>query len=275
VLDPFNPLGDTFVGTITLENKPTTCPPTACPPPPNPPRYQTYPAPPSAAGAATSGEPSIGVDWTPNVAGLKHGTVNRGGGVFFTSNFNEYRVDLDDCSSPAIVTWTDVTTPIETDPASLDPIGFCDHQGPPPAPGRVFQSQLAAAAGSLTAFSDTDGNSWTQSQGGGQPAGVDHQSIGSGPYDQLPDPEFSGRAFGHPSSRTRSRSGIPRYGLLPGNSSSFLKDSDEHLPRQFAGLGILVRGMIGSQQRAAVGHLVPGSVLEYVRSFAWQAAQMP
>ena len=188
VLDPFNPLGDTFVGTITLENKPTTCPPTACPPPPNPPRYQTYPAPPSAAGAATSGEPSIGVDWTPNVAGLKHGTVNRGGVVFFTSNFNEYRVDLDDCSSPAIATWTDVTTPIETDPASLDPIGFCDHQGPPPAPGRVFQSQLAAAAGSLTAFSDTDGNSWTQSQGGGQPAGVDHQSIGSGPYNQNSNP---------------------------------------------------------------------------------------
>jgi hypothetical protein len=142
VLDPFNPLGDTFVGTITLENKPTTCPPTACPPPPNPPRYQTYPAPPSAAGAATSGEPSIGVDWTPNVAGLKHGTVNRGGVVFFTSNFNEYRVDLDDCSSPAIVTWTDVTTPIETDPASLDPSGSAITRGHHPRRAGCFNPSL-------------------------------------------------------------------------------------------------------------------------------------
>jgi hypothetical protein len=142
VLDPLNPLGDTFVGTITLENKPTTCPPTACPPPPNPPRYQTYPAPPSAAGAATSGEPSIGVDWTPNVAGLKHGTVNRGGGVFFTSNFNEYRVDLDDCSSPAIATWTDVTTPIETDPASLDPSGSAITRGHHPRRAGCFNPSL-------------------------------------------------------------------------------------------------------------------------------------
>ncbi len=32
------------------------------------------------------------------------------------------------------------------------------------------------------AFSDDDGNSWLQSQGSGQPAGVDHQTVGGGPY---------------------------------------------------------------------------------------------
>ncbi|PYV13236.1 MAG: hypothetical protein DMG21_21545 [Acidobacteria bacterium] len=177
-LDPFAPLGDTFVGTVTLETIPTNPPPATGPTP----RYQVYPAPPSAGGAATSGEPSIGVDWNPNVFRLKFGTVNAGGVLFFTSNFHEYRVDMDDCSSPANSTWTDVTTLTETDPASLDPIGFCDHFGSQPSPGRVFQSQLAGPAGSVMADSDNDGDTWTQSQGGGQPAGVDHQTVGAGPY---------------------------------------------------------------------------------------------
>ncbi|MBV9403996.1 MAG: hypothetical protein JO211_01530, partial [Acidobacteriaceae bacterium] len=48
-------------------------------------------------------------------------------------------------------------------------------------PGRVFQSQLAGAT-SVMAFSDDDGNTWLQSQGSGQPAGVDHQTVGAGPY---------------------------------------------------------------------------------------------
>jgi len=177
-LDPFTPLGDSFVGTVTLETIPTNPPPATGPTP----RYQTFAAPSSAGGAASSGEPSIGVDWNPNVAALKFGAVNSGGAIFFTSNFHEYRVDMDDCSSPAIQTWTDVTTPPETDPLSLDPIGFCDHFGSQPTPGRIFQSQLAGPAGSVMADSDNDGDNWIQSQGGGQPAGVDHQTVGAGPY---------------------------------------------------------------------------------------------
>ncbi|HET7840001.1 MAG TPA: hypothetical protein VFM21_00260, partial [Terriglobia bacterium] len=178
VLDPFTPLGDTFVGTVTHENIPPNPPPAAGPVP----RYQIYPAPASAGGADSSGEPSIGVDWNPNVPSLKYGTVDTGGAIFFTSNFHEYRVDMEDCSSPATQTWTDVTSPPETDPGSLDPIGFCDHFGAQPTPGRVFQSQLAGPAGSVMADSDSDGENWVQSQGGGQPAGVDHQTVGSGPY---------------------------------------------------------------------------------------------
>jgi hypothetical protein len=182
VLDPFNPAGDTFVGTIALEPKPVASQQGSG----TPPRYQTYAAPPSAGGANKSGEPSIGVDWNPNVHSLRHGTVNPGGVTFFTSNLNEFRVSFDDCSSPAIQTWTDITSPVET-VASLDPIGFCDHLGPMPSPGRLFQAQLAAAT-SLTAFSDDDGNTWTQSQGSGLPAGPDHQSLGAGPYNHNSTP---------------------------------------------------------------------------------------
>lgn len=175
VVDPFTPLGQSFTGSVTLEAIPVM------PPPPSgiPPRYQTYPAPTSAGGANASGEPSIGVDFNPNVASLKQGTVNEGGVAFFTASLNEFRVSFDDCSSPATTAWLDVTSPIET-LNTLDPIGLCDHFGTA-HPGRVFQSQLAGVT-SLLAFSDNDGNSWTQSQGSGQPAGVDHQTIGTGPY---------------------------------------------------------------------------------------------
>ncbi|MBV9572888.1 MAG: hypothetical protein JOY93_02450 [Acidobacteriales bacterium] len=178
--DPFLPLGQSFVGTISLQPKPVGGKQGAGVPP----RYLVYPAPNSAGGAAMSGEPSIGVDWNPNVASLKHDLVNQGGVAFFTSNLNEYRVSFNDCSSPASTLWEDVTSPVET-VNTLDPIGFCDHFGA--SPGRVFQSQLAGAT-SLMAYSDDDGNTWTQSQGSGQPAGVDHQTVGAGPYNPSSTP---------------------------------------------------------------------------------------
>ena len=188
---PFAPAGQTYTTTVTLETNPA-------PPPPGTaaaPRFQNYtPNPADLGGAGSAGEPSIGIDWLPKMAGLKHGTVNTGGVSFFTANLNEYRVSFDDCSSPAknpnaptgsftnAPLWEDVTSPTEG-VTSLDPIGFVDHQT-----GRVFQSQLAGAS-SILAFSDNDGGTngqaagdWTQSQGSGQPAGVDHQTVGGGPY---------------------------------------------------------------------------------------------
>src|SRR6202162_6304923 len=101
VVDPWNPLGQSFVGTISLQTIPTAPPP----PPGIPPRYLTYPAPPSAGGANASGEPSVGIDYNPNVASLKHGTVNQGGVAFFTANLTEFRVSFDDCSSSANTLW--------------------------------------------------------------------------------------------------------------------------------------------------------------------------
>jgi PKD domain len=191
---PFAPAGQSYTATVTLENRPVAPPPGSGPAP----RYKNYtPNPVDLGGAGSAGEPSIGIDWIPRMASLKHGTVNTGGVAFFTANLNEYRVSFDDCSSPAknpnvpmgaftsAPLWEDVTSPTEG-VVSLDPIGFVDHQT-----GRVFQSQLAGAS-SILAFSDNDGGingtapgDWTQSQGSGQPAGVDHQTVGGGPYNNL------------------------------------------------------------------------------------------
>jgi Fibronectin type III domain len=181
---PFNPLGQTFTTTISLG----PIPPKGANGSGAPPRFQTYLAPVSAGGAESSGEPSIGVDWNPNIGGLQLGSVNSGGVTFFTANLHEFRVNFDDCSSPAGNKWEDVTSPIET-ATTLDPIGLCDHFGSGRTPGRIFQSQLAGAT-SLLAFSDNDGETWTQSQGSGQPAGVDHQTLGVGPFNpgSIPPP---------------------------------------------------------------------------------------
>jgi hypothetical protein len=96
-----------------------------------PSRYQMYFGPDNQ-----SGEPSMGVDWNPNVAIYKktaagtsaHGPtlLDTGGVSFFTANLNQYRVTFDDCSSPAINMWTAVTFPTEG-VTTLDPIGFTDH----------------------------------------------------------------------------------------------------------------------------------------------------
>lgn len=184
---PFIPLGQSYTATAVLETPPQAPPPNASPAP----RYLNYAAPASATGAGSSGEPSIGVDWNPNVASLQlndaNHKLNLAGVAFFTANLNEYRANFDDCSSPAKNPWDDVTNASEG-VTTLDPIGFVDHQTgntnpptSPSSPGRVFQSQLAGAT-SIMSFSDDDGNTWTQSQGSGQPAGVDHETVGGGPY---------------------------------------------------------------------------------------------
>jgi hypothetical protein len=189
---PFAPAGQTYTATVTLEDVVAAPPPGSGPAP----RYQNYPPnPPDLAGAGSAGEPSIGIDWNPVVAALKHDKVNTGGVSFFTANLNEFRVSFDDCSSPAknpnppsgsftnAPLWEDVTNATES-VTTLDPIGYVDHQT-----GRVFQSQLAGAT-SIMSFSTDDGNTWTQSQGSGQPAGVDHQTVGGGPYNEgaIPPP---------------------------------------------------------------------------------------
>ena len=161
------------------------------------PRYQVYEAPSNTA--TQSGEPSIGVDWNPNVASLKqispgttaHGPtlLNTGGMTMYTSTFQQLQVGFDDCSSPAINTWTDTAFATETQ-ASSDAIGFTDHfttaalgtsYPPPLTPGRTFQAQLSGGD-SITAYTDDDGATHTQSQGGGVPQGPDHETIGAGPY---------------------------------------------------------------------------------------------
>jgi len=155
-----------------------------------PPRYINYPA--ASNQANGSNEPSMGVDWNPNIPGLREiagqTRKNTGGVAFFTGDTIQYRSDFDDCSSPAFNTWTDTGAPIIT---GLDPIGFVDHfttaqlgtntGTPPQTPGRIFGLDLAAGT-STAAFSDDDGVSWTAIAAGNYPAGPDHETLGGGPF---------------------------------------------------------------------------------------------
>jgi hypothetical protein len=59
---------------------------------------------------------------------------------------------------------------------TLDEIGVSDN-----ATGRIWVSQLIGF-GSLMAYTDDDGRTWSPSLGSGLPAGYDHQSVGVGPY---------------------------------------------------------------------------------------------
>ena len=108
---------------------------------------------------ASAGEPSVGVSW-------------RTGAVFLQAGLQTARAVFDGAGRP---TWSRVTSST-TSLLSLDPVLASDN-----ATGRVFVSQLVGF-GSLMAFSDDDGATWSMSQGSGIPAGVDHQTVGAGPY---------------------------------------------------------------------------------------------
>jgi hypothetical protein len=161
--DPWFPGGESYTATIALVPLPqpnTSVPDAAQPYSGIYPRFQNY-AIPHNQGGNQEGEPSIGYD--PN--------TNK---VLYQAGLQTLKVGFNDATSPASATWQDVTA--FNQKASLDPILFTD-----PLTGRTFASQLTGQD-SLTSFSDNDGGSWTPSQGGGIPSGVDHQSIGGGPY---------------------------------------------------------------------------------------------
>src|ERR1700726_2196024 len=154
-----------------------------------PPRYMNYPA---GASQANGGEPSIGTDWNPNVATLKHDLVNTGGVAFYTTAAltaaTNWRANFDDCSSPAVNLWENVS--VQTTPAGLDVIGFTDHYRtsqlglaypPPHTPGRLFFIDLGAGD-SVGSVSDNDGNSYLPGGNGGPGQGPDHETLGGGPY---------------------------------------------------------------------------------------------
>ncbi len=148
--------GDSYKGKATVGTTP--------PPPPSanfkPPTYQNYHSP--AGVGDNSGEPSIGVNW-------------KSGNIMTNAVLDTLRVSFNTSVSPAVATWTLVNSPI-TSTTSLDPILFTDHQT-----GRTFVSQLLGTT-SLAAFTDDDGATYTVSQGGGIASGIDHQTIGGGPF---------------------------------------------------------------------------------------------
>ena len=84
--------------------------------------YSSY-KPPAAMGN-DAGEPSIGVSW-------------RSGDAMYQAGLEALRASFDDSVSPANASWKDVSFPTAST-ASLDPIGFMDHQT-----NRWFSSQLS------------------------------------------------------------------------------------------------------------------------------------
>ena len=174
------PTGAHAVVTLTLAPRPAVPPPPASP---GAPAFVTYAAPPdcalltsgpdcitpatgsTSAGAHSAGEPSIGVDW-------------KTGESFIQAGNHTLRVTFNDAVKPASSTWEDRRSPFARE--SLDPILFTDGSqfG---GPNRTFSSQLNGVTSELS-FTDDDANNWFPTQGSGQPAGVDHQTVGGGPY---------------------------------------------------------------------------------------------
>ena len=161
---------DQYHGSATIENKPAPQP-TPTPSTDAAPRYTNYAAPADLGNSA--GEPSIGVNWNT-------------GNAMFLSSLQTLRVKWDDTVSPAPATWEDVSAPT-TSLTSLDPILFTDRTN------RTFVSQLLGKTSSM-AFTDDDGVNWTVAMGSGINSGVDHQTIGGGPYAKNPDGSLKGGA---------------------------------------------------------------------------------
>ena len=108
---------------------------------------------------------------------MQHDLFNTGGVAFFTSGSNEWRVNFDDCASPAIYNWQDVSALTDQTFVLSDPIGFVDHYSSVPlgltyppvhTPGRIFALDLIGGEGdSLGAFSDDDGTTYMNGGNGG------------------------------------------------------------------------------------------------------------
>jgi hypothetical protein len=123
------------------------------------PEFRAY-APPSGVGTS-AGEPSLG--------------LLLDGRAMFIAGLETLRVTFSE-TDHAAATWenkSDLTTSIE----SFDPILYTD-----PHTGRTFVSQLLPTKISLMSWTDDGGETWHPSQGAGINAGVDHQTVGGGPF---------------------------------------------------------------------------------------------
>lgn len=124
------------------------------------PTYANYHSP--ATMGNDSGEPSIGADW-------------KTGNIMVQAIFDTMRIHFNTSVSPATASWALKPSPL-TSLVTLDPIMFTDSRT-----GRTIVSQLSGTT-SLSEFTDNDGTSYTPSQGAGIASGVDHQTVGGGPF---------------------------------------------------------------------------------------------
>ena len=113
-------------------------------------------------GADEAGEPTLG--FNPKT-----------GNVLFMANKNTYRVHAFDLTTDDKATWDDVTDPVEGAQSS-DPILYRD-----PTTNRTFVNQLELQGGSLQAYTDDDGKTYTHStMGGSIGIAFDHQTVVAG-----------------------------------------------------------------------------------------------
>jgi hypothetical protein len=148
-------LADQYRGTIDVVDSPFVTPAGGS----SAPSFRAYAAP--APLGASAGEPSIG--------------MLASGKAMFIAGLETLRVTFNENDVNASM-WedkSDLTTSIE----SFDPILYTD-----PMTHRTFVSQLLPAKLSLTAYTDDEGETWHPSQGAGINSGVDHQTIGGGPF---------------------------------------------------------------------------------------------
>ena len=147
--------GDPYSGAATITTQPTDSLAHGTSP-----TYANHQSPPGLGD--NSGEPSIGANFNS-------------GRIMTQAVFDTLQVTFNTNTSPATATWLLKDGP-NTDITTLDPILFTDFQT-----GRTVVSQLFGTT-SLSAFTDNDGESYTVSQGGGIASGIDHQTVGGGPF---------------------------------------------------------------------------------------------
>jgi hypothetical protein len=113
-----------------------------------------------------AGEPSIGNNWLSDV-------------TIFYSDLQSLFVNFDDaCPASGLSSnWVNRSAPT-AQAIDSDPIGFTD-----PQTGRSFSGQLTLLSPTCkTSYTDDDGFTWVPTQGSGLASGVDHETIGGGPY---------------------------------------------------------------------------------------------
>src|SRR5438067_10520409 len=170
----------TFSGTISLVRVDQTPWPTPSPAPalpPGTPRFFNYHAPSGVAEHA--GEPSVGVNRKSEQV---FGGIPNGGTVNYFGGFLPYMlsVTFDDRTAPAAAMWRQVPLLLTTAPRAFgDPYLFTDKDT-----GRTFVAQAMGLTPlvSTMEFTDNDNSPFVPSTGSGAPSGVDHETVGGGPY---------------------------------------------------------------------------------------------
>jgi len=170
----------TFTATVTLvRNTPPSWPSVSANPtlPAGTPRFFNYHAP--AGVAEDAGEPQIGVNRKSEQI---FGGIPNGGTVNYFGGFLPYMlsVTFDDRTAPATTTWKQVPLVLANAPRAFgDPYLFTDRDT-----GRTFVAQELGLTplGSTMEFTDNDNAPFTPSEGSGAPSGVDHETVGGGPF---------------------------------------------------------------------------------------------